>query len=66
MREIGAGAGCMLVMSMDPFTLLYYAIICACLGFFAPKLGKGSVRFLVGALVGIAGAALLPMVRGMI
>ena len=56
----------MLRKHMDPFTLIYYAAVCACLGFLAPRLGKGSVRFVVGAIVGIAAAAVLPVVRGMV
>ena len=51
---------------MDPFVLLYYALICAFLGAAAPRLGNRWVRFGIGALVGIGAVTLLPVVRGVL
>lgn len=48
---------------MDPVSLVYYAAVCALLGAYAPKLGGGPVRFVIGAVVGVAAAAVLPFVR---
>jgi hypothetical protein len=49
---------------MDPFTLMYYAAVCGVLGYFSPQLGRGLIRLAIGALVGIAAVAVLPLVRG--
>ena len=49
---------------MDPVTLIFYALVCGLLGFFAPQLGRAPARFIIGAIVGIAAAAVLPIVRG--
>lgn len=51
---------------MDQVTLLYYACVCGALGLIAPQLGRWHKRLLTGALVGIAAAALLPTVRGLL
>ena len=48
---------------MDTTTLAFYAIICALLSLASPRLGRPLVRLGIGALVGIAAAALLPWVR---
>lgn len=48
---------------MDPITLVFYAVVCACLSWAAPKLGAAWVRFGVGAAVGLAAATLLPLAR---
>lgn len=52
-------------MLIDPITLGFYAIVCAVLGAYAPKLGSTPVRFVIGAVVGIAAATVLPVLRGM-
>jgi len=48
---------------VDPFALLFYAVVCGCLSFFAPKLGGRMQRLAIGAGVGVVAAALLPIVR---
>ncbi|WP_198671032.1 hypothetical protein [Oceanibium sediminis] len=48
---------------MDPVTLIYYAGVCGLLGLFAPKLGGATARLIIGAIVGIAAVAMLPVVR---
>lgn len=48
---------------MDSHMLIYYAAIGALLAFFAPQLGRGAARAVIGALVGIAAVALYPVVR---
>ena len=50
---------------MDVFTLAYYACVCSVLGLFSPFLGRSTVRFVVGGIVGVAAAGVLPVVRGM-
>ncbi|MEM8656653.1 MAG: hypothetical protein AAGF22_01040 [Pseudomonadota bacterium] len=49
---------------MDPITLLFYAAVCGCLGYYAPNLGRAPARIIIGAIVGIAAAAVLPILRG--
>jgi hypothetical protein len=48
---------------MDITALAFYAIICALLSFASPALGTPLRRLLIGGLVGIAAAALLPILR---
>jgi hypothetical protein len=48
---------------MDPISLGYYAAVCAALGVAGPWLGSLIVRLIIGALVGIGAAALLPQVQ---
>ena len=50
---------------MEPISLVFYAVVCGLLSFFAPNLGGALPRMAVGAVVGIAAAAALPFVRGM-
>lgn len=50
---------------MEPISLVFYAIVCGLLSAFAPNLGGMPVRLAVGAVVGIAAAAVLPVLRGM-
>ena len=50
---------------MEPISLAFYAVVCGVLSFFAPNLGGAVPRMAVGAIVGIAAAAVLPFVRGM-
>ncbi len=48
---------------MDPFVMTFYAVICGCLSWAAPNLGRPALRLGVGASVGVMAAALLPTVR---
>lgn len=48
---------------MDPITLGFYAAVCACLSAVAPGFPGLMARLVIGALVGIAAAALLPLLR---
>jgi len=45
--------------------MIFYAIVCGVLGWAAPSMGQPLVRLTIGAVVGIAAAALLPVVRGL-
>ena len=49
---------------MDTVALTYYALICALLSMFSPHVGGALRRLVIGAVVGIAAAASLPVVRG--
>ncbi|MEL7151034.1 MAG: hypothetical protein AAGK71_09885 [Pseudomonadota bacterium] len=51
---------------MDPVALVFYAIVCGCLSLFAPNLGGRTARLAVGAGVGVAAAAILPLLHNMI
>ncbi|MEM9212535.1 MAG: hypothetical protein AAGA63_13715 [Pseudomonadota bacterium] len=51
---------------MDPFTLTFYAVICGVLSLVAPNLGGWIPRIVVGAVVGVASATVLPWVRELI
>ncbi|WGW04065.1 hypothetical protein [Tropicibacter oceani] len=51
---------------MDPVSLGFYATVCGLLGLAGPRLGTAPVRLAVGALVGIAAVAILPLVQGML
>ncbi len=51
---------------MDYTALVFYAVICGLLSLAAPNLGTPFVRLGVGAVVGIAAAALLPLLRGVL
>ena len=46
---------------MDPIAMIFYAAVCGCLSVFAPKLGGTAPRLMVGAIVGIVAAAVLPL-----
>ena len=48
---------------MDSLTLAYYAVIGGLLAYFAPQLGRGPARVIIGALVGVASVAVLPVLR---
>lgn len=50
---------------MDPTALIFYAVVCGGLSMFAPKLDSPVKRLIVGALVGIAAALSLPMIRSL-
>lgn len=49
---------------MDPIAVFYYAMICAALSWAAPSLSRSVHRLALGAVVGVAAAACLPLVRG--
>lgn len=51
---------------MDPIALAFYAVICGLLSLFAPSLGGTVPRMLIGAVVGILAASLLPFVKTLI
>ncbi|MEL6168858.1 MAG: hypothetical protein AAFR35_09200 [Pseudomonadota bacterium] len=51
---------------MDPFALVFYAVICGCLSAFAPPRLARYIRFGIGAAVGIAAASVLPLVQTML
>jgi len=51
---------------MDFIALAFYACVCGLLSVFAPRLGTPLIRLGVGAVVGIAAALILPMLRGML
>ncbi|KNG94504.1 hypothetical protein ATO11_03535 [Pseudaestuariivita atlantica] len=48
---------------MDTTALVFYALICGGLSLAGPRLGAPFLRFGIGAAVGIAAAAILPLVR---
>jgi len=48
---------------MDPFVMTIYAVICGCLSWAAPNLGRPAWRLGIGASVGVMAAALLPTLR---
>lgn len=51
---------------MDPIALAFYAAICGLLSLFAPSLGGMVPRMLIGAVVGILAASLLPFMKTLI
>jgi hypothetical protein len=48
---------------MDPVTMVYYSVICGCLGYGSPRVSPGILRVVLGVAVGMVAAALLPMLR---
>ena len=48
---------------MDPVTLAYYGAICGCLSLVSPRIRPGALRVVLGIVVGLAAAALLPILR---
>ena len=48
---------------MDVTALVFYAAICGLLSLASPRLGRPFVRLAIGAVVGLAAAALLPILR---
>ncbi len=48
---------------MDVTALVFYAIVCGCLSLAAPGLGRPASRIAIGAVVGIAAAAILPVLK---
>jgi len=51
---------------MDPVTMAYYAIVCATLAGVASANGQRGRMIALGAVVGLAAAAVLPLLRGAI
>ncbi|GAA5079920.1 hypothetical protein GCM10023209_32720 [Roseibacterium beibuensis] len=51
------------VHPMDVTALVFYAAICGLLSLASPRLGRPFIRLAVGAVVGIAAATLLPILR---
>lgn len=49
---------------MDPIAIVFYAAICGLLSLFAPQFGGVAPRLAVGAVVGIAAAIALPLLKG--
>tara|TARA_Y100000815_G_scaffold14654_1_gene12839 strand:+ start:132750 stop:132917 length:168 start_codon:yes stop_codon:yes gene_type:complete len=50
-------------MLADPVGLVFYGLVCGTLAAFAPSFGTRPRRALIGAIVGIVAAILLPIVR---
>jgi len=50
---------------MDPITLGFYAVVCGALSVVAPSFPRLPVRLGIGAVVGLAAASVLPMLKGM-
>lgn len=48
---------------MDIIALGFYALICGLLSLLAPSFGTRFLRFGIGAAVGIAAAATLPIIK---
>jgi hypothetical protein len=48
---------------MDPISISFYAIVCGCLSVVAPNLGGIAPRLIVGAVIGVIAALLLPTLR---
>ncbi len=51
---------------MDPVSLVFYAIVCGCLGLAGPRLGTAPVRLGIGAMVGVVAVAVLPSLRSLL
>lgn len=50
----------------DASAIIWYAAICGALSAFAPSLGGRIARIIIGAVVGIIAATVLPILKGMI
>lgn len=50
---------------IDPGAIAWYAAICGALAALAPTLGGRNRRILVGAIVGILAATILPALKAM-
>jgi hypothetical protein len=50
---------------MDATAIAWYAVICGVLSALAPSFGGRLVRVLIGGVVGIIAATVLPMFRGL-
>jgi hypothetical protein len=49
--------------TMDPISLTCYAVVCSALTVVAPRLGGIAPRLIVGAIVGVLTAIVLPTLR---
>lgn len=49
---------------MDVTALIFYAIVCGLLSLASPTMNKPFTRLAIGAVIGVAAAALLPVLRG--
>jgi len=52
-------------MGIDATAIVWYAAICGVLSALAPSFGGRLVRVLIGGVVGIIAATVLPMFRGL-
>lgn len=52
-------------MSIDATAIAWYAVICGVLSALAPSFGGRLVRVVIGGVVGIIAATVLPMIRGL-
>jgi len=48
---------------MDPVTVTYYTAVCALLSGLMPQAAPRWTRYMIGALVGLGAAALLPQLK---
>ncbi len=48
---------------MDIIAVSYYAVVCGVLGLASPRLGMPVLRLIIGCVVGVLAATLLPAVR---
>lgn len=48
---------------MDIITVSYYALVCGILGLAGPRLGAPVIRLIIGGIVGVLAATLLPALR---
>ncbi|MDU8911372.1 hypothetical protein [Aestuariicoccus sp. MJ-SS9] len=48
---------------MDFVALGFYAVVCGLLGLAGPRLGPPTVRFGIGAVVGLIAVTVLPLLR---
>jgi hypothetical protein len=49
----------------DPINLLFYAAVCGSLAVYAPTAGGRFARFVLGVVVGLIAATLLPLLKGL-
>jgi len=50
---------------IDSTAIVWYAAICGALAALAPSVGGRTTRIVVGAIVGIAAATILPLLKSM-
>jgi|TARA_R110000850_G_scaffold108580_14_gene220976 hypothetical protein len=55
-----------MTVNIDATAIAWYAIICGVLSALAPSFGGRLVRVLIGGVVGIIAATVLPVLRGLI
>lgn len=51
---------------MDPVTMVFYGVICGVLALVSISFRNRWARLLLGAVVGVIAAAILPLLRGMV